>query len=486
MKTIKEHHWAIIIFVIAVLLRLYAAHMDSFLHEWDERFHALVARNMMENPFHPLLIKIPFESGNSHDWSSAQLWLHKQPLFMWQMAASMKLFGVSEFAIRLPSAMMGALMILLLYRITLILTNNKLVSSIAALLLCFSNYQLQLISGIEGMDHNDIAFEFYMLASCWAYAEYCISKKWYWVIIIGLLSGCAIFNKWLIGLAVFLGWGINMLYQFYKTKSINQLGWMMLALLICCAVFIPWQIYTILKWPTEAWYELNYNSKHITEVIEGHSGTTSYYFDAIELYVGKYIGYLFPLGVLFFIRDRKFNIEVMIAITSIFVFVICFLSFVVLTKIHSHIFFIVPFALISIAYAVVKIITSFNNIFFKSAIIIGLIYFSIQPNFFINYLSKENKHRESCIQNANAYRNIDKLVPENIHIVININALEHINLMFYHPEYQANNRWLSDNDLIKCKAQKQWIAAFQNHENYNLPEQILNYPYLYIIKTELK
>jgi hypothetical protein len=58
--------------------------------------------------------------------------------------------------------------------------------------------------------------------------------------------------------------------------------------------------------------------------------------------------------------------------------------------------------------------------------------------------------------------------------------------MFYHPDYQANNWWLSDNDLIKCKAQKQWIAAFQNHENYNLPEQILNYPYLYIIKTELK
>src|SRR5690606_8637655 len=142
-------------------------------------------------------------------WCCNHIWLHKQPLFMWQMALNMKIFGVSEFSMRLPSVLMGTLLILLLYRITMLLTRDKAVALLSAGLLCFSNFHLQMISGIKGMDHNDVAHGFFVLSGIWAYAEYIKSGKWRWVVIIGLFSGAAVLNKWLTGLLVYLAWGIS-------------------------------------------------------------------------------------------------------------------------------------------------------------------------------------------------------------------------------------------------------------------------------------
>jgi len=39
----------------ALGVRIFAAMLDPFLNTWDEQFHALVAKNMMANPFKPML-----------------------------------------------------------------------------------------------------------------------------------------------------------------------------------------------------------------------------------------------------------------------------------------------------------------------------------------------------------------------------------------------------------------------------------------------
>jgi hypothetical protein len=48
-----------LLFVAAFLIRFFYAQADPFLHNWDERFHALVARNLMHDPFKPMLIANP-------------------------------------------------------------------------------------------------------------------------------------------------------------------------------------------------------------------------------------------------------------------------------------------------------------------------------------------------------------------------------------------------------------------------------------------
>lgn len=486
MKIIKQNLWLIIIFIVGLAMRLYAAYMDPFLHDWDERFHALVARNLMDNFFEPILIKNTIIAFNPIDWSAYHIWLHKQPLFLWQMALSMKIFGVSEFALRLPSVMMGSLMLVMIYRITFNLTQNKTTSLIAALLLCFSNYQIQLISGIEGMDHNDVAFEFYMMASCWAYTEYVKSNNWYWVILIGIFSGSAILNKWLVGLAIYLGWGINLLISVYRTKSIKELRWIIISLIICCVIFLPWQIYAFYKWPKEALFEMQFNSRHITEVLEGHWGPPSYYFDAFDLYFGKYLWWLIPIGIFYFFQSKKFDSKMITAFSSIFIFTFCFFSFVVKTKVHSHFFFVVPFALIFIANAFSNLIESRRNKIITSIIIIGISYLSIQPKYFIDYLNKGNYIREKFIHNANIYRNIKKCIPNDTKYVANINALEHINVMFYNNDITACQKSLAEKDLNLLKLKKEKIAVFESHDAYQINDTTLQYPYLFIIHQKLR
>lgn len=89
-------------------LRLFAAHLDPFLNIYDERYHALVARNMMDNPLKPYL-RLPIVEYDYKYWGGNYIWVHKQPLFLWQMVLSMKIFGVSEYAVRYPDVLMGLL-----------------------------------------------------------------------------------------------------------------------------------------------------------------------------------------------------------------------------------------------------------------------------------------------------------------------------------------------------------------------------------------
>src|SRR3954464_6835379 len=99
---VKGHEKAalMILFIGALFIRFFVAYLDPFLNPWDERFHALVARNMMDHPFSPMLVKDNLLWYDHTNWCGNHIWLHKQPLFLWQMALSMKIFGVSEFAIR--------------------------------------------------------------------------------------------------------------------------------------------------------------------------------------------------------------------------------------------------------------------------------------------------------------------------------------------------------------------------------------------------
>ncbi|MBK7222745.1 MAG: glycosyltransferase family 39 protein [Saprospiraceae bacterium] len=133
----------------------------------------------MDDPLLPLLRAEPLVPYDDKAWCCNHIWVHKQPLFMWQMTASMAIFGVSEFAMRYPSVLMGCLMILLCFRITMLLTQHWMTSIVAALIMTTSNYHLEQVSGWIGMDQNDVAFSFYILASIWAYAEFKLKNQFF-------------------------------------------------------------------------------------------------------------------------------------------------------------------------------------------------------------------------------------------------------------------------------------------------------------------
>ena len=194
-----------LLFISALTLFIFAALLDPFLNIWDERFHALVAKNLLNHPLLPTLYDNPVVSMPYDRWDRSIIWLHKQPFFLWQIAISYKIFGVNEFAVRFPSIILGSLLVPVCYRSGKILVNRN-TGYYAAFFVASSYYLIELISGRHMVDHNDAVFFFYVSASIWAWLEFVVSGKKYWMVLTGLFSGFAVLTKWLVGLVVYSGW----------------------------------------------------------------------------------------------------------------------------------------------------------------------------------------------------------------------------------------------------------------------------------------
>jgi len=141
-----------------LMLRIYAG-CDLFLHTWDERYHALVAKHLLEHPLVPTLYDQPVLPYDYRDWRSNHVWLHKPPLALWLMAAGMRLLGPDEIAMRLPSLLLSALAIFLTYLIGSHLGGRR-VGLLAAAFQAINGYLLQLPGGRVAVDHVDNALIF--------------------------------------------------------------------------------------------------------------------------------------------------------------------------------------------------------------------------------------------------------------------------------------------------------------------------------------
>lgn len=106
------------------------------LKDWDEAWYASISRNIVR-------------TGNlfSLQWYGGTYTDHP-PLGFWLMATSYKLFGINEFSTRFPSALLGLLSIILIYKIGEKLFQSKPIGFAAALILGTSAwYILRVRSG---------------------------------------------------------------------------------------------------------------------------------------------------------------------------------------------------------------------------------------------------------------------------------------------------------------------------------------------------
>ena len=93
-----------IVFILILLTVVYTSFLgDSYLFDWDEINFAESAREMIVTGDY-LRVQIDFKPFHE-----------KPPLFIWLQVASMKVFGINEFAARLPNAIIGVLSMLVIY-----------------------------------------------------------------------------------------------------------------------------------------------------------------------------------------------------------------------------------------------------------------------------------------------------------------------------------------------------------------------------------
>jgi 4-amino-4-deoxy-L-arabinose transferase-like glycosyltransferase len=263
------------ILILALVLRAYMS-SNSQLHQWDERYHALVAKNLSENPSRPTLYAHPVLPYEKNNWVGNHIWLAKPPVALWGMAASIKIFGPTEFAVRLPSLIYGLLAIVLTYLIGSILFDSK-TGIWAAWLHAIHGVLIQLGAGMISSDHVETAHVFYVELSVFLMVFYYFKKQAHWILLLaGAAGGLAFLSKWHPALLVFALWFI--LAALSKKYSIKQIivhglifigGFLLLTL--------PWISYMFYEFPEEASHVFGKLSQAYIVAAEDHAASPFYY-----------------------------------------------------------------------------------------------------------------------------------------------------------------------------------------------------------------
>lgn len=480
----KEHTSLFFLFSGSLFLGFFIALLDPFLNTWDEQFHALVAKNIANNGLTPMLYPSHSLDFDYSIWTNNEVWLHKQPLFLWQMALSIKLFGANKLAVRLPSIIMHAFTSVFIFYIGKNLI-NKYVGLIGAILFSVSFYQLELITGKYSTDHNDVAFLFYCTGSFWAWFNFIKTKQKKWLFILGVFSGCAVLIKWLFGLLVYVIWFLINLINDKKNVLSNMYN-MFVPSIISAFIFIPWQIYTFSKYPKEAYHEYNYNSLHLYKSIEAHSGSWTFHFDQgiNELYGD---GFLVPLvliiGIIItYYKSKTRSMKLFFVLSILFAYT--FFS-IVATKMLSYTIIVSPFIFISIA----TLVYGFSYLLQKKVhIIISMVFIVNIVGFSVLNL-KKIKHKHSITNNMNKIKERNNIrllmtsLPNDNYVVFNFNNSPYGNIsaMFY-SNYECYEHIPSQKEIDKINSQNKNIACLIDE---NTPNYIKNNPFIFkIIKSD--
>jgi 4-amino-4-deoxy-L-arabinose transferase len=289
----------ILIVAAGFLLRASLA-SDLHLHEWDERYHALVAKNLIAHPWRPTLYEDTPLAYDYRSWTSNHIWLHKEPLALWLMAASMRFFGVSEIALRLPSLIFSMAAVACTYFLARSMFGAP-TGFIAAGLHAINGKLVELSAGRTASDHVDSVFIALVAIGGWLAVKRRSGGVWGSAVTIGVIAGLAALTKSPMGFMVILLWVI-----LFRPEGANRiyylLGGAALAVAVALVVYLPWHIFTGIAYPHEAAWERAYTFRHITEVLEGHGGGVTYYLKQIPRHYGELA--IFSLAW-FFCRSYK-------------------------------------------------------------------------------------------------------------------------------------------------------------------------------------
>lgn len=156
------------------------------LFDWDEINFAESAREMLV----------------TGDWFNVQInfqsFWEKPPLFIWAQALCMKVFGVGEFAARLPDAIMGIVTLLTLFHCGLKSENMRFGLLWAGMYLISFLPFFYFKSGII-----DPWFNYFIFLGIYFFSRYADQNKAKWAALSGLSTGLAVLTKGPVGFLVF-------------------------------------------------------------------------------------------------------------------------------------------------------------------------------------------------------------------------------------------------------------------------------------------
>jgi 4-amino-4-deoxy-L-arabinose transferase-like glycosyltransferase len=328
---------AILLLALAGLALRFFTASDMYLHDWDERYHALVAKNMMSHPLLPTLYDDPVLPYDYRAWTANHVWLHKPPVPLWFMAGSMAVFGVNERALRLPSVLLTTLGIWLIFVIGSYFFDRK-TAYLAAFFFSVNGLILELAGGGMPTDHIDIFFLFFTELGVFFTVLFVSGQRPIYNILAGVSLGLAILSKWLPALIVLPVW-LLLVIDSGKFSRRAAAGHFILLLAPAILVFMPWQVYIHRVFPREAAWEISSYSRHISKELAGNAAPFSFYLDKIRINYGELV-YLPLIWLLYMIWNNPGTLKLWALAVWFFVPLVFFSC--IRTKMQGYLLFTAP------------------------------------------------------------------------------------------------------------------------------------------------
>lgn len=451
---------AILLLVICgLLLRIYTS-ADFFLHSWDERYHALVAKNLIRHPLIPTLYDNPVLTYDYRSWVANHIWVHKQPLPLWGMAASMWLFGINEIALRLPSILLSTIGIYLMYIIGSYFFNKK-TGYLAAFFFSVNGLIIELTAGRVATDHIDIYFLFFVELAVVFSIYFAQKGKMIFNMLAGISIGAAILSKWLPALIVLPIW-LLLVVDTGKFKPKEILTQFIILIVTSILVFLPWQIYIYHAFPLEARWEAGFNLKHITEALEEQTGPFYYFINKIRINYGE----LIYLPLLWFLWKTLKNPgdKKRLAISIWFMVPFLFFSYAI-TKMQAYLLFASPALFIMTAEFWHMLAAYRKNHWLKWVFNLILILLIALP---IRYSIERIKPFDKTDRNPQWVKDLKTLNESKFKKGILFNYSNPIEAMFYTDITVYQN--IPENNILKDLQQKGYYILI--NDNGNVPERI--------------
>jgi 4-amino-4-deoxy-L-arabinose transferase len=299
LETKRGHRITLCLLLVLSLLVKLNLSRDQFLHEWDERYHALVAKNLLQHPLKPTLYDQPIHTYDIADWTCNHIWLSKPPIPLWCMAASISVFGNNEWAVRLPGLLFALGCIILCYRIGRSLHSCKM-GLLMAGLMAMHGVLSDLSSGRLSSDGVECCFLFFcFLGAHVIFQERTNGSRMSRYIWVGVITGIAVLSKWQPGLLLLLLLGIyrplDFSWRFHLAK-------VFIAGIVAFIIVFIWIGYGLLQFPTEMRWMLHAMFSPFTDTNLNPDGSAWSYVNDF----GKFFGYpIFGLVFLYCWLQRK-------------------------------------------------------------------------------------------------------------------------------------------------------------------------------------
>ncbi len=233
----------------------------------------------------PTLYLTPVLPYDYRNWAGNHVWLHKPPLVLWAQAASMKMFGVHEFSLRLPSLLISTASVVVTYAIGGILFTPA-IGLMAAAFQTFNGFLVDLMSGRRASDHVDtlliFIFELGILGALIASRRSPRSTG----LALGAATGFAYLTKSFLGILILPVWAAMRSQLGPRSGMAKELA---IAGIFTALIAAPWTLYTALSFPLQATHERTSALRHITEVIENQGGPPWKYLWEMPRFFGELV-----------------------------------------------------------------------------------------------------------------------------------------------------------------------------------------------------